>query len=125
MNRYTFLYILLLISIGLNGCSGSNENDWAGIYTGTIPAADGHGINVHITLNSDYSYTLIYDYIGKESIYKEVGVFDRYKPKNYIILQNSLFPRFYKIKEGNILQLDMEGNEIAGEFADMYVLVKK
>jgi len=124
MAKFSFLYVLLLFLIALSGCSGKNDNDFAGVYTGIIPAADGLGIKVHITLNSDHTYTLIYDYVDKESVYKEEGVFERYKQKNYIILQNSLFPRFYKVKDGYMLQLDLEGNIITGEFADMYVLAK-
>jgi uncharacterized lipoprotein NlpE involved in copper resistance len=37
--------------------------DWDGIYAGVIPAADGEGINVKITLNNDKTY-FIFQYIS-------------------------------------------------------------
>jgi uncharacterized lipoprotein NlpE involved in copper resistance len=130
----TPLFIIILLSISLGACSSTNpaktaDNsktglDWAGVYAGTIPAADGTGINVQITLRADESYSLVYNYIDKPNNATETGTFSWDKAGSIITLKNTTFPPYYKAGENQLLQLDMKGKVITGNFADMYVLKK-
>jgi uncharacterized lipoprotein NlpE involved in copper resistance len=103
--------------------------DWNGIYAGVIPAADGEGINVKITLNNDKTYAVEYQYIGKsEDIFNNKGTFHWDSAGSSIILDNAKegsFPQYYKVGENKLIQLDMEGNIITGELADNYILKKQ
>ena len=102
-----------------------NSLDWAGVYTGVIPCADCEGINVRITLNNDETYQISYQYLGKnDTPYLFSGHFTWDDAGNTIILDNKDLPFHYKVGEGNLIQLDMDGNPITGEFADNYVLIK-
>jgi len=122
------LIFTVFLPIFLTSCAGTNAREslsWAGCYSGTIPAANGQGINVKLTLNADNTYSLIYDYIDKINTFKEEGTFYRYKASNFIVLLDSKYPKYYKISDGHLLQLDMEGHIITGDHADQYVFEKK
>jgi len=103
--------------------------DWAGAYTGTIPAADAAGINVRITLTQDGNYTLAYEYLGKEGEpFKSSGTFTWNDAGSIITLDNldkNAFPVYYQVGENTLTQLDLEGNKITGELADKYILRKE
>ena len=64
MNRKVLMLIAALAIFGLGSCLSKNSLDWAGVYTGTIPAADVEGINVRMKLNKDNTFELTYEYIG-------------------------------------------------------------
>jgi copper homeostasis protein (lipoprotein) len=128
------LLIIILLSISLGACSSTNpaktvDNsrtslDWAGVYAGTIPAADGPGINVQITLRPDESYSLVYNYVDKPNNAAETGTFSWNEAGNTITLKNTTFPPYYRVGENHLLQLDMKGNVIKGKLADLYILKK-
>jgi uncharacterized lipoprotein NlpE involved in copper resistance len=128
------LLIIILLSISLGACSSTGpvktvDNaktglDWAGVYAGTIPAADGPGINVQITLRADESYSLVYNYIDRQNNASENGAFSWNEAGNTITLKNTTFPPYYRVGENHLLQLDMKGNIIKGKLADLYVLKK-
>jgi len=128
MKYSVFSNIILTFSIAvLISCAGANAREstaWTGIYSGTIPAADGQGINVKITLNPDHTYLLEYNHIDKEGVFSEEGNFYRFKTSNFIVLQDSKYPKFYKVREGYLLQLDMEGKIITGDMEELYILKK-
>jgi len=139
MNKKTLLVSLLaviLIISGLGSCAtnkgidahnSKNSLDWAGVYTGTIPAADGVGIDVRLRLNSDESFTLSYEYLGKpNSQYNWTGSFKWDKKGNTIKLTVAKeVPPYYKVVENALIQLDMKGKPITGNLADNYVLKKE
>jgi uncharacterized lipoprotein NlpE involved in copper resistance len=128
------ILIIILLSIGLGACSSTTpaktaDNsrtslDWAGVYAGTIPAADGPGINVQITLRADESYSLVYNYVDRQNNATENGAFNWNEAGNTITLKNTTFPPYYKVEENQLLQLDMKGNIIKGNSAALYVLKK-
>jgi uncharacterized lipoprotein NlpE involved in copper resistance len=99
--------------------------NWQGTYTGVTPCADCEGIKVQITL-SDSTYQASYLYIGHEEdgATQISGKFSWDSTDGAIILENTVFPPYYKVGENRLIQLDMEGNPITGELADMYVLTK-
>jgi Uncharacterized lipoprotein NlpE involved in copper resistance len=126
------IYVILL-SIGIGACSSTAAKtvdnskislDWKGNYAGLIPAADGSGINVQITLRADESFTIVYNYVDRQNIATESGTFSWDKAGNIITLKNTAFPPYYRVGENHLLQLDMKGKKITGNFADQYVLKK-
>jgi len=139
MNRKTLLVSLLmaiLIVSGLTSCATSkgldahnsrNSLDWAGVYAGTIPAADGVGIDVRLRLNSDESFMLWYDYLDRPNgQYNWTGSFKWDNKGNTVILNlnEKEVPPYYKVVENALIQLDMKGKQIKGKLADDYVLKK-
>ncbi|GAA4050059.1 copper resistance protein NlpE [Flavobacterium chungnamense] len=101
-----------------------NSKSMSGSYSGMIPCADCEGIAVLMTLKDDKTYSLETLYLGKEKNQKE-NQKGTYKIKSdLLILDISDAPNQYRIGENYLLQLDMEGQEITGETAKMYKLVK-
>ena len=130
------LFMVALLTFGLASCvstSGINDThnsrnslDWAGVYNGTIPAADGPGINVSLSLNQDESFILQYEYLERSNNqYISTGSFTWDKKGNIIDLKIKDPPPYYKVEENRLIQLDMNGKPITGNFADNYVLTKE
>lgn len=103
-----------------------NSVDYAGTYKGVIPCADCEGIEVELTINMDSSYTHSMKYLGKGD---EKPVI---KAGKYVWIDGGTIqlegitdgPSKYKVGEGRIWQLDMQGNKIEGDLADKYILTK-
>ena len=109
------------------GSSKINESfplGWEGRYAGILPAADCPGINVQITLHSDQTFSLVYDYIDREVFFTETGAFELDEDGNVIILKASKYPSYYRLEKDRLRQLDILGNEITGNLAEMFVLKK-
>jgi len=133
------IFCLALVGVivmpGLNSCQtskavGTKQNSagisWEGVYTGTIPSASGMGIDVRITLNSDKTFELQYQYVGKEdAAYIHDGTFTLNEAGGLITLDTENYPRYYRLGENTLTHLDMEGNLITGYLADHYVLKKQ
>ncbi|HUH34690.1 MAG TPA: copper resistance protein NlpE [Moheibacter sp.] len=104
--------------------------DWDGTYSGTLPCADCEGIKTELTLNSDKTFELTHEYLGKRDVAVDTlrGNFSWAADGNNIELEG-LKPGeaspFYKVEENRIRHLDMEGNPITGPLAENYVLSKK
>ena len=107
--------------------SPKNNIDWIGIYTGTLPCADCEGIKVRLTLNKNYTYELSYLYLGRDSepiVFS--GTFTWNDEGSAISLpREGGFPTNYQVGEGQLFMLDIFGNRITGDLADMYILTKK
>jgi uncharacterized lipoprotein NlpE involved in copper resistance len=99
--------------------------NWAGTYSGVTPAADGPGIEVQLTLNSDRTFTLQYKYVNKgDNAFVNEGNFTWNKTGDIIILDIVNIPPYYKVEENKLIQLDMKGKRISGDLADLYILKK-
>jgi len=139
MNRKAFIVFILMAVLalfGLGSClsnrgtvavhNSKNSLDWAGVYTGTIPAADGPGINVRMKLNKDNTYELTYEYLKKpDNAFTNTGSFKWNDTGDIINLGIADTPSYYKIAENKLIQLDMEGKLITGKLADNYILTKE
>jgi uncharacterized lipoprotein NlpE involved in copper resistance len=136
MKNLIFILITIAISFGTGACASThpvgaahnsrNSLDWAGVYTGTIPAASGPGINVTLTLRSDSTYTLRHQYIGRQNAdFVDAGTFKWDKNGDSITLDVKGAPTHYQVGEDRLIQLDMEGKIITGVLADNYVLRKQ
>ncbi len=103
------------------------NSDYKGIYTGKLPAADGEGILISIELG-DNTFVRKTEYLSmRHHVYEEHGNFTWNNAGNTIILQETdkEAPNQYLVGENTLTQLNMEGNEITGELANMYVLKKQ
>jgi uncharacterized lipoprotein NlpE involved in copper resistance len=97
---------------------------WPGTYTGIIPAADGPGIEVELTLNSARTFALQYRYIDRDNVFLHEGTFTWDNTGRIIILDIENIPPYYLAAEGRLIQLDMQGNSITGDLAEHYILEK-
>ena len=130
---------ILAWALVMSACAGSapalreaehnsrNSLDWAGTYAGLIPSAGGMGIVVRLTLNEDGTYALHYHYVGRQDPdFRSTGNFTWDNAGSVITLDlDSSGSRHYRVGENMLLQLDLEGREITGELAQMYVLRKE
>jgi uncharacterized lipoprotein NlpE involved in copper resistance len=99
---------------------------WPGLYTGLIPAADGPGIEVQLTLNYDKTFALQYKYIDRgDNVFIQEGTFTWDSSGRIVVLGIENFPPYYLAAEGRLIQLDMQGNRISGALAEHYVLEKR
>ena len=99
--------------------------DWAGVYTGILPCADCEGIKVKLTLNNDETYELSYLYLGKDDMPVVFsGTFTWNDAGSVICLPRENFPTYYKVCEKQLFMLDIFGERITGDLADMYTLTK-
>lgn len=104
--------------------NAKNSLDYKGTYAGHIPSASGEGILVSITL-SDSTYVKKTEYVNKKnSASEEKGTYTWNSAGNTITLAGSEKPNQYFVGENTLSQLDMNGNAITGELADMYILKK-
>jgi uncharacterized lipoprotein NlpE involved in copper resistance len=134
MKKNLFAAVAVFLFFNFLSCvttshNSRNSSDWAGIYTGVIPSAGGMGINVRITLNTDETYKVEYQYIDKsDDIFTSTGKFTWKPDGNTIILDSEGeggFPPYYKLGENTLTHLDLEGNIITGDLADHYILKKQ
>jgi uncharacterized lipoprotein NlpE involved in copper resistance len=106
--------------------STQNSVDFAGTYKGITPCADCEGIEVELTINMDSTYSHSMKYLGKGDGQPLV------KTGKYVWIDGGTIqlegvadgPSKFKVGEGRIWQLDMQGNKIEGEMADKYILNK-
>ena len=133
MKKNLFVLITILLILNLPLCDKTNEThnsrnslDWVGIYSGIIPCADCDGINVQITLNSDETFKMSYQYIDKGGdVFHDAGIFRWNANGDTIILDGKCVPRYYKVEENILIQLDLEGKIISGDLANYYILKKQ
>ncbi|MDR0497547.1 MAG: copper resistance protein NlpE [Treponema sp.] len=97
--------------------------EWAGVYTGIIPAASSPGIDVQITLNNDQTFELHYEYLNRDFVYSAMGKFFR-DETGLITLDIKDAPPYYRVGNNCLIQLDMNRNTITGDLADNYILRK-
>lgn len=101
-----------------------NSVDWAGTYEGTLPCADCSGIHVIITLKSDDTYEKSEQYLEKGDPIKVTGQFTWTPDGGSIIIQEKDRETKYRVGEGIMKMLDMQGKEVQGELAEFYDLKK-
>ena len=107
--------------------SAQTSLDWAGKYKGTMPCADCDGIQTKLELNSDKTFELSREYLGKkntEQKSKEKGSFTFDAKNPSIISLGAPENRKIFIGENYIQFLDEDGNKITGPMADLYKLTK-
>lgn len=128
------IYIFIVI-LGLFGCqkiqpsdghNAKNSLDWAGQYSGTLPAADCPGIETTITLNNDLTFIKSYRFIDRELTPNiETGKFKWRPDGTRIVLKTKYYKENYFVAERKIIMLDQTGNRITGNIAPHFELNKK
>ena len=111
-----------------DGHNAQNALDWAGMYKGVLPCADCEGIETVLILNSDNTYLLRTNYLGKPDALaiEKTGPFRWNAAGNTVILGNlENTPNQYFVGEDKMIQLDLSGNPITGGLADKYILAKQ
>lgn len=100
--------------------------DWNGTYVGVLPCADCDGIETHITLNHDGSYTATQTYLGKEDGYFESqGQFHWNDEGNTVTLESEDGTNQYFVGENILFKLDKNGQRVKGDMAKHYQLQKQ
>ncbi|MFR9166519.1 MAG: copper resistance protein NlpE [Dysgonomonas sp.] len=109
-----------------NAHSAMNSLDYMGTYKGTLPCADCDSIETAIVLNEkDYIISTTLFKNGKTASSVEKGTYSWNDAGNTITLDSiKNAPNKYFVGENTLRQLDMDGNKIEGNLADMYVLKK-
>ena len=100
----------------------------AGVYEGTLPAADCEGIKTVLIINADSTYEMKQDYLGRKDGHDEASGILEVLDGNVLMLvrPSSGEHTFYKVKDSNsIAMTDSLGNEAEGDMAKFYVLKKK
>lgn len=109
-----------------DGHNAQNSLDWFGTYEGTLPCADCPGIKTTIVLNQDNTYTKTAEYLEKPNgKFTEEGKIEWHSNgRDITLVPTKGESEIYKVIEGSIVKLDMEGNEIKGDLAPNYILKK-
>ena len=93
-----------------------------------MPCADCEGIKTEIILNLDQTYTISTQYLGKDiQVFKYSGSFIWDENGGKITLkndENSNENNQYLVGENKLFKLDIDGNRITGDLAEMDVLKK-
>ncbi|MES2485868.1 MAG: copper resistance protein NlpE [Bacteroidota bacterium] len=88
------------------GAATTGQPAWAGNYSGSLPCGDCKGILTNITLNTDKTYSLSSQYIGKEN-----------KP--------NVYKGTYNLDDKNIVTLDAEGDHLKFLIMEPESMLKK
>ncbi|MEQ1638297.1 MAG: copper resistance protein NlpE [Methylococcales bacterium] len=102
-----------------------NKMDWPGIYQGFTPCADCMGVKTELALNTNSSYILITQFVGKsvrEFVEKGKFTWDSKSKTVALTPRKSTTVHHYLVGQNTLTQLDDKGNPITGENAARYVL---
>lgn len=101
--------------------------DWFGTYHGITPCADCEGIDTTLELTQDERFILTTIYLGEdETPHTTEGSFFWNDAGNTVTLAGvEDRPAQFFVAENAVIQLDMEGNRITGDLADLYILRKR
>lgn len=111
---------------GYDTHNAQNSLDWEGNYKGMTPCADCEGIETELTLARDMTFVIKTRYKGKsDKFLEETGRF-KWDDKGSNITLEGLKdrPTQFFVGENTLTQLDMNGQKINGELAEMYILKK-
>ncbi|WP_310994313.1 copper resistance protein NlpE [Aequorivita marina] len=109
----------------IDGHNSQNSLDWSGVYEGVVPCADCEGIKTVLELKDDGTYLLSETYLGEsDDELKSTGNFYWDDAGSNITLENADANRMFKVGENQIFMLDMQGNRVKGDMADLYILKK-
>jgi len=103
-----------------------NSLDWYGVYKGTTPCADCEGIETKITLKKDGTFKRSLNYLGKDgNSFHDEGDFEWNEEGSKVtLIGEDGLSQMYQVGENVLFHLDIEGNRITGDLAEMYKLAK-
>jgi len=114
--------------------------DWWGLYQGVAPAASGMGIQKQLMIQYDGFFVLTFEHLFGDMPVPEIGRSftwsDRFQRVIGTIEWNEAgsiirlaglppeMPPYYLVGEGVLVQLDMQGNPVEGDFAGRNILTR-
>jgi copper homeostasis protein (lipoprotein) len=103
-----------------------NSLDWYGTYKGITPCADCEGIETKISLKKDGTFKRTLKYLGKDNnSFDDEGKFEwNIEGGKVTLIGEGSLSKMYLVGENVLFHLDIEGNRITGDLADMYKLAK-
>lgn len=107
-----------------NAHTSQNSLDWPGTYEATIPCADCEGIKTNITLKSNNTFTIVSEYINKNTKVEDTGKVMWHDNGTVVHLTGKETNIKLKVEENKLIGLDQEGHEIDGPNAHLYVYNK-
>ncbi|ADV44348.1 copper resistance protein NlpE [Bacteroides helcogenes] len=146
--KFNFLLTIATIIIVISGCIGSQKKttqqeqdstavamdianiknkDYYGTYEGTLPCADCGGIKTTLKINSDTTYDLRSEYLGKKNgIFEESGIYN-IVGENIIelVTPSSGDKTYYKVLDGAVALSDSIGTINSGELSEQYILKRQ
>lgn len=96
-------------------------SDFAGVYKGTIPAADCPGINVSLSIGRDGKFERTEEYIGKDTFLIE-GIYTIGGNVITTVSNTVVDTVHYRVENGALRMLDSDRKEVTGILADDYLL---
>ena len=105
--------------------NAQNSLDVAGVYKGTLPAADCPGIDYTLTLTPDGKYTERMSYIDRNTVVDTKGTYT--VEGNILTVQSDEVgtnPGYYRVEEGQLRWLDADKEVIPGEIGEHYIIKK-
>jgi len=107
--------------------NSQNSLDWEGTYLGILPCGDCDGIQKTIYLYKDDGFRVKIQYLGKQDRATEVSGKISWSSDGNSITLNELNGQLqsYRVGENTLLQLDANGDKIAGGLATRYILSKE
>lgn len=103
------------------------NKDYYGTYEGTLPCADCGGIKTTLKINSDTTYDLRSEYLGKKNgIFEESGIYN-IVGENIIelVTPSSGDKTYYKVLDGAVALSDSIGTINSGELSEQYILKRQ
>ena len=105
--------------------AATSELEIYGTYAGTLPAADGPGIAVSLTLFDDGNYTRRSEYLERDAVFNEQGRFTIDEELLTLYPDQDEADDCYRIEANRLRLLDRDKKPITGELAEYYVLTRK
>ncbi len=122
------LNIIMVIVMGvLTITACSQKAEYEGTYAGTMPCADCAGIYTEITLdNNNYTIKRVYQGKGDENAntFVDKGSYT-WDKTNHVLTFDADPSSRYRVEDKTLIALDMNGNQVTGSLASMYILRKK
>lgn len=104
--------------------TSQNSLDWPGKYEATIPCADCEGIKTNITLKNDNTFSIVSEYLNKNTKIEGAGKVMWHDNGSVVHLTGKETNMKLKVGENQLIGLDQEGKEIDGPNAHLYVYNK-
>lgn len=106
---------------GMKPVENVKVSDFAGVYKGTIPAADCPGINVSLSIGRDGKFERTEEYIGKDTFLIE-GIYTIGGNVITTVSNTVVDTVHYRVENGALRMLDSDRKEVTGILADDYLL---
>lgn len=102
-----------------------NTNNWLddnATYKGTLPAADGPGIETTLRLHNNGTFELKEKYIDRDTKFDLKGNYT--VSGNVLTLNDKRGDMYFQIEQNQLRRLDSNRKPVTGNMANRYILVK-